>query len=36
MLKEKMLPISIICLAISIIISANIVSKGMNNNGAYN
>ncbi|MBU3144492.1 helix-turn-helix domain-containing protein [Clostridium sp. CF012] len=35
MLKEKMLPISIFCLAISIIISASIVTKGMKNNGEY-
>jgi len=35
MLKEKMLPISIFCLAISIIISALIVTKGMKNNGEY-
>ena len=35
MLKEKMLPISIVCLAISIIISASIVTKGMKNNGEY-
>lgn len=35
MLKEKMLPISIFCLAISIIISASILTKGMKNNGEY-
>jgi excisionase family DNA binding protein len=35
MLKEKMLPVSIFCLAISIIISASIVTKGMKNNGQY-
>lgn len=35
MLKEKMLSISILCLAISIIISASIVTKGMKNNGEY-
>jgi len=35
MLKEKMLPISILCLAISIIISATIVAKGMKTNGDY-
>jgi excisionase family DNA binding protein len=35
MLKEKMLPISIFCLAISIIISASIVTKGIKNNGEY-
>ena len=35
MLKEKMLPISIFCLAISIIISAAILTKGMKNNGEY-
>lgn len=33
MLKEKLLPISIFCLSISIIISASIISKGMRNNG---
>lgn len=33
MLKEKLLPISIFCLAISIIISASIIAKGMRNNG---
>lgn len=35
MLKEKILPISIFCLAISMIISASIISKGMNKNGEY-
>lgn len=35
MLKEKMLPGSILCLAISIIISASIVAKGMKSNGDY-
>ena len=35
MLKEKMLPMSIFCLAISIIISASIITKGMKNNGEY-
>lgn len=35
MLKEKMLSISIFCLAISIIISASIVTKGMKSNGEY-
>jgi excisionase family DNA binding protein len=35
MLKEKMLPISIFCLAISIVISASILTKGMKNNGEF-
>lgn len=35
MLKEKLLPISIFCLSISIIISASIIAKGMRNNGEY-
>ena len=35
MLKEKMLPISIFCLAVSIIISASMITKGMKNNGEY-
>jgi excisionase family DNA binding protein len=35
MLKEKMLPVSILCLAISIIISASIIAKGMKTNGDY-
>lgn len=35
MLKEKILPISIFCLSISIIISASIISKEMNKNGQY-
>lgn len=35
MLKEKLLPISIFCLAISIIISASMVAKGVKSNGEY-
>ena len=35
MLKEKLLPISFFCLAFAIIISAFIISKGMETNGAY-
>lgn len=35
MLKEKILPISIFCLALSMIISASIIAKGMNKNGQY-
>lgn len=33
MLKEKLLPISIFCLSISIIISGSIIAKGMKYNG---
>lgn len=35
MLKENLLPISILCLAISIIISASMLAKGMKTNGDY-
>ncbi|GAA0750976.1 hypothetical protein [Clostridium sartagoforme] len=35
MSKEKLLPISIFCLAISLIISASIISNGMQNNGRF-
>lgn len=35
MSKEKLLPISIFCLAISLIISASIISNGMDNNGRF-
>lgn len=35
MLKEKLLPISIFALAFAIIISAFIISKGMETNGSY-
>ncbi|WP_300380303.1 hypothetical protein [Clostridium sp.] len=35
MLKERLLPISIFCLSISIIISASIIAKGMRQNGEY-
>ena len=35
MLKEKLLPISIFTLAFAIIISAFIISKGMEANGSY-
>lgn len=35
MLKEKLLPISIICLSISIILAAITVSNGMKNCGLY-
>lgn len=35
MLKEKLLPVSIICLAISMVISASIIAKGMKTNGEY-
>ena len=35
MLKDKLLPISIFCLAISIVIGASIISKGMQFNGRF-
>ncbi|MDB1933061.1 helix-turn-helix domain-containing protein [Clostridium tertium] len=35
MLKEKLLPISIFSLAISLIISASIIANGMENNGQF-
>lgn len=35
MSKEKLLPISIFCLSFSIIISALIISNGMQNNGRF-
>ena len=35
MLKERILTISIFCLAVSIIISANIIANGMKTNGDY-
>ncbi|WP_411167377.1 helix-turn-helix domain-containing protein [Clostridium sp. MB05] len=35
MSKEKLLPISIFCLSLSIIISASIISNGMQNNGRF-
>ena len=35
MSKEKLLPISIFCLSLSIIISALIISNGMQNNGRF-
>lgn len=35
MSKEKLLPISIFCLSISIIISSSIIAKGMKENGTY-
>lgn len=35
MTKEKLLPISIFCLSLSIIISASIISKGMQDNGRF-
>jgi excisionase family DNA binding protein len=35
MLKEKMLPVSILCLSISIIISASVISKGMQKSGQH-
>jgi hypothetical protein len=35
MFKEKMLSASILCLAISLIISASIVTRGMKSNGEY-
>lgn len=35
MSKEKLLSISIFCLSLSIIISASIISKGMQNNGRF-
>lgn len=33
MLKEKLLPVSILCLSVSLIISAFIISNGMKHNG---
>jgi excisionase family DNA binding protein len=35
MSKEKLLPISLFCLSLSIIISASIISNGMQNNGRF-